>query len=82
MADLRPAVVAAYGARCVHCGGRIDLGRAWPDPLSLSLDHVVPRSRGGGDDLANLRPSHLHCNCSRGARMQWRPRPAASGRFF
>jgi 5-methylcytosine-specific restriction endonuclease McrA len=22
----------------------------------MSLDHIVPRSRGGGDDAANLQP--------------------------
>jgi 5-methylcytosine-specific restriction endonuclease McrA len=44
------------------------MARAYPDPLSASVEHVIPRSLGGGDDLANLRLSHLHCNTSRGAR--------------
>lgn len=82
IAGLRRAVIAEYGAVCVHCHGVIDLDRRHPDPLSLSIDHVVPRSRGGSDELANLRPAHLHCNCSRGDRMKWRSRAASSGRFF
>lgn len=82
MARLRALVVAEWGSVCVHCGGPIDLGRVWPDPLALSIDHVVPRSRGGGDELANLRPAHVHCNCARGARSGWQARQAATGRFF
>lgn len=31
-----------------------------------SLDHIVPRSRGGSDDLENLRVAHLWCNSVRG----------------
>lgn len=34
----------------------------------LTVDHVVPRSKGGNDDIANLRPAHAHCNYARGAR--------------
>lgn len=82
IARLRQAVLAEFGPVCCRCGGRIDTARAWPDPLSLSLDHLVPRSRGGSDDVSNLRPCHLHCNCAAGARPAWRARPPAAGRFF
>ena len=68
IARLRAAVIAAYGPVCVHCGRRIDLTVPSTDPAGLSLDHLIPRSRGGGDELENLRPSHLHCNCARRAR--------------
>lgn len=34
----------------------------------VSIDHIVPVSRGGSDDLANLRVVHLFCNLSDGAR--------------
>lgn len=32
-----------------------------------TADHIVPRSRGGTDELANLRPAHRSCNSRRGA---------------
>ncbi|BBC29174.1 hypothetical protein SGFS_004650 [Streptomyces graminofaciens] len=38
-------------------------------PLSFTLDHLVPLSRGGGLlGLTNTRPAHRRCNCSRGNR--------------
>lgn len=34
-----------------------------------SADHIIPRSRGGSDDIENLAPAHLKCNVKRGNRM-------------
>lgn len=31
-----------------------------------SVDHVIPRSHGGSDDIDNLRPAHMLCNATRG----------------
>lgn len=36
------------------------------DPWSPTLDHIVPRSRGGSDDPSNLRLAHAWCNSVRG----------------
>lgn len=36
-------------------GGRCGLTGRELDPLTMQLDHIVPRVRGGGDDLENLR---------------------------
>ena len=33
---------------------------------SPTLDHVIPRSKGGSDDRSNLRTAHLWCNSLRG----------------
>ncbi len=58
----RAAVAAAYaGAWVCHLCGRPIGGQDW------DVDHVVPVSRGGGDELANLRPAHASCNRARGA---------------
>lgn len=48
--------------RCGICGGRIAHRRAYPDPLSVSLDHVVPLARGGTHTRANTQAAHLRCN--------------------
>lgn len=32
----------------------------------LSIDHVKPRCRKGGDSPDNLMPTHKHCNSAKG----------------
>lgn len=39
------------------------------DPLSPTLDHLIPQSLGGTDDPDNLGTAHAICNSTRGARM-------------
>lgn len=40
----------------------------WPDPMSPSLDHVLPLSKGGLHDPRNVRLAHLRCNSAKGDR--------------
>lgn len=49
------------GHRCQYCGGRYNTAR-------LSLDHVVPRSRGGQDTWENVVCACLTCNVRKGGR--------------
>jgi HNH endonuclease len=49
--------------------GPIPLLAAWPDPLSPSVDHIMPLSLGGDDVQGNKRAAHLACNVQRGNRM-------------
>ena len=56
------------GWRCGICEKRIPPAAQWPDPRSLSLDHVVPVSDGGDHVRANVQATHLHCNISKGTR--------------
>ena len=32
----------------------------------LTIDHIVPKSKGGTDDIENLQPMHKLCNCEKG----------------
>ena len=66
------AVASRYGTDCWLCG----------EPITgqVSPDHVVPVSKGGSNDLDNLRPSHLNCNKRRGNR-QAPARPVISARW-
>lgn len=64
---------------CWLCGG--PTSRAWSltDPLSPTLDHVLPRSLGGDDSLDNLATAHFVCNTNRGASdVTTHPRPLAA----
>jgi len=51
------------GLICGICSEPIDRDATFPDPLSASLDHIVPLSKGGEHSRANTRATHLRCNC-------------------
>ena len=38
------------------------------DLTGIELDHIIPRSRGGPDDLWNRQVLHRHCNWGRGSK--------------
>lgn len=48
------------GGRCHICGKHVPKSR-------MSLDHLIPLSRGGGHFKLNVRLAHLECNVRRGA---------------
>jgi len=54
---------------CGICDVEIDRELKYPDPMSVSLDHVTPLSLGGPHTRANTRPAHLECNVRRGNRV-------------
>lgn len=51
---------------CGICNQPIDLRIKYPDLMSYSIDHIVPRSQGGSHSFTNLQPAHLGCNAKRG----------------
>ena len=44
-------VLGRYGSTCWLCGKPIDLAASRRSPLGLTVDHVIPRSKGGTDDI-------------------------------
>lgn len=59
--EKRYAIYLRDGLACAYCG-------AGPDDSLLSLDHVVPHSRGGSNEATNLVTCCSRCNSSRGQR--------------
>ena len=57
----RAAIIARDASTCHLCGLPADQALAWPDPMSLTLDHLLPLSAGGAHDPANLPVAHLVC---------------------
>lgn len=53
---------------CGLCDESVSPDAVYPDPLSASLDHVVPLSRGGAHSFSNSQLAHLSCNVRKGAR--------------
>lgn len=54
------ALVALFGGRCAYCGSE----------RPLTIDHRVPLSRGGSNEIANIVPACGFCNRSKGARTE------------
>lgn len=55
--DLTPSqwvqIIASYGGRCVYCG---------ETPDRLTMDHVIPISKGGNHTASNVVPACGPCN--------------------
>lgn len=47
---------------CGICDRKINRRLKHPNPLSPSIDHIVPLSKGGNDNLTNVQAAHLRCN--------------------
>jgi 5-methylcytosine-specific restriction endonuclease McrA len=75
----RRAVLARDGFRCQYCGST----------RHLTLDHIIPRSRGGASSWENVVTSCAPCNVRKGACLpaevgMWpsrKPRPPMPGDF-
>ena len=64
-------VFIVHGGNCHICGMQIDYSAprrsfkpGWE--YGLQLDHVVPLTKGGSDELINVKPSHGVCNLKKG----------------
>jgi hypothetical protein len=52
--------------KCGICGELIDKDARFPLPMSPSVDHVVPLTKGGAHLYANVQAAHLRCNIAKG----------------
>lgn len=55
-------LLEAYDHTCAYCG------RHESETGSLHREHLVPLSRGGRNDISNIRPSCRVCNSQKGKR--------------
>ena len=69
---LQDQVVQHNGLACYLCHQQIDLQAprqvgqtGWEQ--GLHIDHVIPLSKGGTNDLDNLKPCHAYCNQRKGS---------------
>lgn len=48
---------------CALCGRPVDFSLKFPDPMSPTIDHIIPIAKGGHpSDIENLQLAHLACN--------------------
>ncbi|MEU0078571.1 HNH endonuclease signature motif containing protein [Micromonospora tulbaghiae] len=53
------------GTSCGLCGSPVDMSLRKPNLMCPSVDHILPRARGGTNDPANLQLAHLLCNTTK-----------------
>ncbi|MCX4243514.1 HNH endonuclease [Paraliomyxa miuraensis] len=62
----------ALEGKCLHCSRKLLL-RADGEPISrATIEHIVPRTHGGGDELSNLGIACARCNHGKGVRLDVR----------
>lgn len=71
--SVRLSIFEAAGWKCELCGSLTRPDEDYNHPRYPTLDHVVPRSRGGSDDVSNLRLACRQCNVLRGSNEDWVP---------
>ena len=58
--DKRLAIYLRDGMACAYCGKGVE-----ESGMALTLDHLLCRSKGGGNHEGNLLTCCHHCNCRR-----------------
>jgi 5-methylcytosine-specific restriction endonuclease McrA len=56
------------GRKCHICRRKIDLNLPGSHRFGPTIEHILPISKGGNNDPANLALAHRKCNVSRGNR--------------
>lgn len=63
-------IILASQDVCAICGQLVDKSLKFPNPLSPSIDHIIPIAKGGHPaDLENLQLTHLKCNQSKATKI-------------
>lgn len=66
----RSAIYERDGWTCQLCGQPVERKAQHPEPMSATLDHIIPLKLGGSHTSENLQLAHFACNSSKGARTE------------
>lgn len=71
----RAAMIDILPDRCSLCGKHVDKGLPGTHPMGPTIDHRIPRSRGGSIyDPSNCALAHHRCNSAKGGKTRTTPR--------
>ena len=56
----KETVLSKLNGHCAYCGKKLKLAK-------VTCDHIVARSKGGGNGVENLHPACRLCNSMKGA---------------
>ncbi len=80
---VRLAVLDAFDWRCAYCGCELTEGEPTDNQKMATMDHVIPKSKGGTNAKENLKPACPDCNCEKGDTIEENvnpdPTPGAEG---
>ncbi len=51
----RDRILKSWGSSCIYCGCKLD-------QENFTVDHVIPLSSGGSNNISNLVPACIECN--------------------
>lgn len=73
-------IILSTQSICGICGQPVDKTLKYPDPMSATVDHIIPVSkRGDPVALDNLQLAHRYCNRMKSDKMPSPPQQNAQG---
>lgn len=60
---------------CALCGMPLDKTLKYPNPMSITIDHIIPVALGGKSTIDNLQATHWICNRQKGTKILTEPQP-------
>ena len=64
-------IIYATQSVCAICGRPVDFSLKFPDPMSPTVDHIIPIDKGGHpSDIQNLQLAHFGCNNRKGSKIK------------
>ncbi|MFT4974915.1 MAG: 5-methylcytosine-specific restriction endonuclease McrA [Myxococcota bacterium] len=61
-----------WQGKCIHCGSRLSFDVDGEPLGGATLEHIMPRNHGGGDNVENLAAACARCNHAKGRQLDHR----------